>query len=278
MRKIVVFLVFLVSFSLFAENYKYGIIKDARGYTEVKESGNSSAKIRAKLKNNTFVYIEKTEGEWVKISSRTEYYDNGKYLESVDGYIMKDKLSYEFGPAIYMGVTTDCDSTTAEKLIMKNKMNYEDFGVIVYYLENGMTGYDGHGYSYSVKPDPAAEFTSILKISNGLELKISEDYESFISELKYKKINIDSEKDTVLGEFVPDTSVSGINNIKILENKARTYIKIPSETKGEGCSIEAKDRVFIFKDNKLNLSFDMISENISNTREFNKWIKVKIEK
>ena len=102
------------------------------------------------------------------------------------------------------------------------------------------------------------EYTNILKISNGLELKISEDYESYISELKYKKININDEKEPVLGQFIPDTSISGVNRIEVLENKNYTYIKIPGENEGKGCSIEAKDRIFVFKGSKLDFSFDII--------------------
>ena len=275
MRKIVVLLVFLLSFSAFSENYRYGIVKDNKGYTEVRESGNSSAKINAKLKNNTFVYIDNIEGNWAKISAKTEYYENKEYSETVDGYIMKDKLSYEFGPVIYKSTDGACDNVSVEKLVLKNKKNYEDFGVIAYYLENSTNRYEGHGYSYSVKSDSAMEYTNILKISNGLELKISEDYESYISELKYKKININDEKEPVLGQFVPDTSISGVNRIEVLENKNYTYIKIPGENEGHGCSIEAKDRIFVFKDSKLDFSFDITFEDITNVRDFSKWVKVK---
>ena len=117
--------------------------------------------------------------------------------------------------------------------------------------------------------------TNILKISNGLELKISEDYESYINGLKYKKININAEKEPALGQFVPDTSILGIKRIVVLENKNYTYIKIPGEDEGKGCSIEARDRIFVFKDSIPDFSFDIIYKNITDVREFDKWIKVK---
>lgn len=275
MKKTVILLLALLSFFVFSENYKYGVVKDAKGYTEVRENGNSGAKISAKLKNNTFVYIGKSEGDWVRVSAKTEYYENGKYSETVEGYITKDKLSYEFGPVIYISTDAACDNVTVEKLILKNKMNYENFSVLAYYLENRANRYEGHNYSYSVKSDPAMDFTNILNISNGLELKVSQDYELYISGLKYKKININNEKESVLGEFVPDTSILGVNGIEVLENKNYTYIRIPGETVGKGCTMEARDRAFAFRDSKLDFSFDLVYKNITSTREFDKWVKVK---
>lgn len=278
MRKIVVFLLVSISFFVYSDNYKYGIVKDTRGYSEVRETAAVGGKITAKIKNNTLVHIEKTEGSWVKISAKTEYYDKGKYSETVEGYIPSDKLSYEFGPVVYVDTDAACDNVTIKKLVLKNKINYENFNILAYYLEKQTNEYREHGYNYTVKTDPAEEYSSILKISNGLEMKITEDYEFFISELKYKKININSEKEPDLGQFVPDTSISGVNRTEILENKNYTYIKIPVAVEKErdsGCSIEDEEKVFIFKDNKLASLFDIVYENITKTREFDKWIKVK---
>ena len=278
MKKAVVLLIFLFSFCIFSKVYEYAVIKDTRGYTEVMENKNNKGEVKAKLKNNTLVRIEESnnsDGKWAKISAKTEYYENKKYVENIDGYVMRDKLSYEFGPVIYSSTGGACDNVLVEKLVLKNKKNNEDFGVIAYYLENSTNRYEGHRYSYSVKSDPDMEYTNILKISNGLELKISEDYESYINGLKYKKININAEKEPALGQFVPDTSILGIKRIVVLENKNYTYIKIPGEDEGKGCSIEAKDRIFVFKDSIPDFSFDIIYENITDVREFDKWIKVK---
>ena len=278
MKKAVVLLIFLFSFCIFSKVYEYAVIKDARGYTEVMENKNNKGEVKAKLKNNTLVRIEESnnsDGKWAKISAKTEYYENKKYVENIDGYVMRDKLSYEFGPVIYRSTDGACDNVLVEKLVLKNKKNNEDFGVIAYYLENSTNRYEGHRYSYSVKSDPDMEYTNILKISNGLELKISEDYESYINGLKYKKININAEKEPVLGQFVPDTSILGIKRIVVLENKNYTYIKIPGEDEGKGCSIEARDRIFVFKDSIPDFSFDIIYKNITDVREFDKWIKVK---
>lgn len=49
------------------------------------------------------------------------------------------------------------------------------------------------------------------------------------------------------------------------------------EIKGDGCSIESGNKIFMFKDNNLTFTADMIYENISSVREFRKWIKVKEE-
>jgi hypothetical protein len=276
MKRKVFFLVFLLSFFVYAKDYRYGIVKDERGYTEVKTS---NGKVNARLKNNTLVYIEKSEGGWAKVSSKTEYYTGEKYIENVEGYIAEDKLSYEFGPVVYVSTDVACDNTTLEKLMLKKKMDYENFSVIGHYLENQVNRYEVNrykdkGYEYTVKADPVLEYTSILRLNNGLEMKVSEDYDFYISELKYKKININDEKVPVLGQFVPDTSIGGINRIEILENKNHTYIRIPGEQEKDGCSIKNEDRVLIFKDNDLEFLFDIVYENITKVREFDKWRKV----
>ena len=49
------------------------------------------------------------------------------------------------------------------------------------------------------------------------------------------------------------------------------------EIKGDGCSIESGNKIFMFKDNNLTFTADMIYENISSVREFGKWAKVKEE-
>ena len=281
MKKIVVLLVFLFSFCVFSKVYEYAVIKDARGYTEVMENSNTGAKVRAKLKNNTLVRIEEineSKAQWIKISTRTEYIENSKYTENADGYVMKDKLSYEFGPLIYVSSSTECDNTTLAKLVLKNKMDYDDFSVLADYIQNNANNYERNkNSSYSVKRDSEEEYIYILKINNGLELRLTEDYDIYISGLKYKKININNEKIPVLSEFVPDTSISGINSINIFEDKNYTIINIPMEIKGDGCSIESGNKIFMFKDNNLTFTADMIYENISSVREFGKWAKVKEE-
>ena len=144
MKKIVVLLVFLFSFCVFSKEYEYAVIKDERGYTEVMESSNTHAKVRAKLKNNTLVRIEEnneSEGEWLKISTKTEYVENTKYTENADGYVMKDKLSYEFGPVIYVSSSTECDNTTLTKLVLKNKMDYDHFSILADYIQNSASYY-----------------------------------------------------------------------------------------------------------------------------------------
>ena len=60
-------------------------------------------------------------------------------------------------------------------------------------------------------------------------------------------------------------------------NKNYTIINIPVEIKGDGCSIESGNKIFMFKDNNLTFTADMIYENISSVREFGKWAKVKEE-
>ena len=281
MKRTVILMIFLFSFCIFSKAYEYAVVKDARGYTEVMENSNTDAKIRAKLKNNTLVRIKEisgTGGEWVKISTRTEYIENTKYAANVDGYVMKDKLSYEFGPLIYAGSSTECDNTRLTKLVLKNKMDYDDFSILADYVQNVANDYEKNKNSgYSVKRDSAEEHIYTLKINNGLELKLTEDYDIYISGLKYKKISIDNEKIPVLDGFVPDMSISGVNSINIFENKNYTIISIPMETKVEGCSIESGDKIFIFKDNNFSFTADMIYENISSVREFGKWIKVKEE-
>ena len=281
MKKIVVLLIFLFSFCVFSKVYEYAVVKDARGYTEVVENGNTGAKVRAKLKNNTLVRIEEingSEGKWVKISTRTEYIENTKYTENVDGYVMKDKLSYEFEPVIYAGSSTECDNTTLTKLVLKNKIDYDDFNILADYVQNSANDYERDKNSgYSVKRDSAEEYIYTLKINSGLELKLTEDYDIYISGLKYKKININNEKIPALGGFVPDTTVSGINSINIFENKNYTIINIPMGTKGEGCSIESGNKIFVFKDNNFSFTADMMYENITSVREFGKWLKVKEE-
>ena len=276
MKKAVIFFVFLLSFIVFAEDYKYGIVKDAKGYTEVKESGNAGAKVRAKLKNNTLVYIEETAGDWVKISTGTEYNENKNYVENVDGYIMKDKISYDFNSVIYMSSSAECDNVLLGKLVLKNKLDYADFSVLADYALKGTNGYEGpKNNGYSVKQDSADDYIYTLKINNGLELRLIDDFDTYISGLKYKKININGEKVPALSEFVPDTSVSGVSSMEISENKNYTIINIPLKTKGEGCSIEYGYKIFVFRDNNLSFIADMIYENITGIREFNKWVKVK---
>ena len=157
-------------------------------------------------------------------------------------------------------------------------MDYDDFSVLADYIQNNANNYESNkSSSYSVKRDSAEEYIYILKINNGLELRLTEDYDIYISGLKYKKININNEKIPVLSEFVPDTSISGINSINIFEDKNYTIINIPVEIKGDGCSIESGNKIFMFKDNNLTFTADMIYENISSVREFGKWIKVKEE-
>ena len=279
MKKIVVLLIFLFSFCIFSKAYEYAVIKDARGYTEVMENKNTKGEVKAKLKNNTLVHIEESdesEGKWVKISTRTEYIENKKYVENVDGYIMKDKLSYEFGPVIYITVSTDCDNTILGKLVLKNKMDYNTFNFLADYVQSNANRYEENkNIGYSVKKDSAEEYIYTLKINNGLELKLTEDYDIYISGLKYKKININDEKIPELATFVPDTSISGINGITISENKIYTIINIPVETKEEGCSIESGNKLFVFKDNNFSFTADMVYENITDVREFGKWLKVK---
>ena len=277
MKKIIyLFFVFLSCLG-FSESYKYGIIKDSKGYTEVRETSEKNSQIIGKLKNNTLVYIGETKGDLVKISSKVEYYEKKKFVENVEGYVNKDKIIYEFGPIVYSATDGACDNVDVEKIKVENKMNYDDFSRIIYYLENRISRYDFPDINYTVKTATNDEYSHEIKISNGIEMTLMTDMETYITSLKYKKIKINGENTPILNQTVPDTSLLGINVTQALENKNYTYISIPEIFENTGCKTKSVDSVLVFKDNKMNFTFKVIVENITTVREFDKWVNAKEE-
>ena len=274
MKKIIYFFFIFLTCIGFSESYKYGVIKDSKGYVEVKKSAEKNSVTTAKLKNNTLVYIGEESGNWVKISSKAEYYENKQYNENVEGYVEKSKISYEFGPVVYVGTDTACDNVDVEKIKFEKKMGYDEFTGVVYYLENRIYRYDFPKISYTVKKAVNDDYSHEIKISNGIEMVLSTDLETFITNLKYKKININEKNVPELSNIVPDTSLLGINVTQVIEKGTSTYISIPESHESTGCTVKSTDSVLVFQNNKMNYIFKVISENITAVREFNKWVKV----
>lgn len=277
MKKIIYIFFIFLSCMGFSESYKYGIIKGVKGYAEVKETSEKKSPVKAKLKNNSLVYIGETKGNFVKISSELEYYEKKRYSEAVEGYVSKDELVYEFGPIIYISTDGACDNVNVEKIKTENKLNYEDFSRIIYYLENRIHRYEFPDINYTVKKILNKEYSHEIKISNGIEMKLETDVDSHITNLKYKKININEENTPILKQTSPDISLLGVNEIQALENKNYTYISIPVLFETTGCKVKSMNSVLVFKNDKMNFMFKVIVENITAVREFNAWVKAEDE-
>ena len=87
MKKILVFLMFLLSLTTMAERF---VIISKDGYVNVRSKPSTSSKVLVQLDNNDYVtrHPKKTVGDWYYV----DYEDEGGVTALAEGYIHKSQL------------------------------------------------------------------------------------------------------------------------------------------------------------------------------------------